>query len=129
LSGSGADFQPSNWLRFIHLDPFTRKWSKLGLNDEALRSLEVAILTTRDLAPVIKGTGGLRKLRFSPPGLNRGKRETFRVCYTLFPVHGVVALVTVYAKNEKADLSPDDRKAIAQVIREIQEQFDRGVIR
>ena len=123
------DFQPSDWFRFIHLDLFTKRWNKLGLDDDALRSLEVAILTIGGRAPVVKGTGGLRKCRFSPPGLNLSKREAFRICYALFLEYGTVLLVTAYGKNEQDDLSPADRKAIAQVIKKIQEQLEREVIR
>ena len=123
-----ADFQPSDWLRSIHLDPFTKKWIKLGLDDRALQSLEVAILTMHDRAPVVRGTGGLRKVRFSPTGSNRSQRDSYRVCYTLFPEYGIVALITVFAKNEKANLNAADKSIIAQVIKQIREQLDRGVI-
>ncbi len=32
-------FEPSDWLRFIHIGRFDEKWAKLGLNDEDLRAL------------------------------------------------------------------------------------------
>jgi len=121
--------EPSDWLRFVQLDPFAKKWAKLGLADDDLRALEVVIISLGDRSPVIRETGGLRKIRLSPDGTNKGKREAFRVCYVLFPAFGIVLLVTVYGKNEKADLSSADRKAITDVIRAIQEQLDQGVIR
>lgn len=129
LSYPSVDFEPSDWLRFIHLDPFTRKWAKLGLTDDDLRGLETAIMTASDRAPVLTGTGGLRKIRLASPKSNRGKSKAFRACYALFPDYGIALLVTVYGKNEKDDLSQADCHAIARVIQLIQEQLDQGVIR
>jgi len=79
--------------------------------------------------PVIPQTGGLRKMRFAPEGATRGKRDAFRVCFCLFPDHGIVLLTTVYGKNEKSDLGAADRAAIAQVITAIHKALDQGTIR
>ena len=79
--------------------------------------------------PVISGTGRLRKLRFSPPESNRGKRGAFRICYALFREFGVVVLVTLYAKNEKDDLTDHDKRSISTVLDRIQEKLDQGEIR
>ncbi len=129
LSYPSIDLDPSDWLRFVQLDPFAKKWAKLGLSDDDLRSLEVIIMTLSERPPVMKGTGGLRKIRLSPGSMNKGKRDAFRVCYALFPDYGIALLVTVYGKNEMSDLSMADRKAIAKVIKAIQDQLDQGVIR
>jgi mRNA-degrading endonuclease RelE of RelBE toxin-antitoxin system len=129
LSYPCADLEPSDWLRFVQLDPFTKKWSKLGLLDDDLRALEIVIMSTGERLPVIPGAGGLRKLRLSQEGSNRGKRDSFRVCYALFPDYGIVLLVTVFGKNEKSDLSAADRNAISKVIKTIQDELDQGTIR
>jgi hypothetical protein len=129
LSYPSADLQPSDWLRFVQLDPFAKKWSKLGLLDDDLRALEVVIMSLSDRAPVVQGTGGLRKVRLSQESSNRSKRDSFRVCYALFPDYGIVLLITVFGKNEKSNLSAADRNAIAKVIKAIQEQLDQGTIR
>jgi len=51
---------------FKYLAGFVREWERLGLTDEDLQELELIILADPEAAPVIAGTGGLRKLRFSP---------------------------------------------------------------
>ncbi len=56
-----------------HFPSFTRDWRRLELGDEALRTLEQEIIDSPDGAPVIEHAGGLRKMRFAPPGLGRGK--------------------------------------------------------
>lgn len=53
--------------------------------------------------PVIKGTGGLRKIRFSFE--NEGKSGGVRVCYVDFVVEETIYLITVYPKSEKDNLS------------------------
>jgi mRNA-degrading endonuclease RelE of RelBE toxin-antitoxin system len=121
-------FDPSDWLRFVHLRLFEGEWSDLKLGDDALRGLEVAILAGPDRHPVVAGTGGLRKIRFAEPGSNRGKSGSYRVGYVYFPDYHTILLVTVWGKNEKSDLSKADRNAIAGVIQEIKELLDRGGI-
>ena len=123
-----ASFQPTDWLRFVYLDPFSKKWEKLNLTDDDLSCLEIAVMLSGESCPVIKATNGLRKVRFSPRSSNRGKRESFRVCFCLFPDHGVALMVTVFGKNEKSNLHAEDRAVIAQMIARTQEAFAQGKI-
>lgn len=51
---------------------------------------------------VVKGSGGVRKLRWSAPG--RGKSAGYRVIYFVRNEAGVVWMLTMYAKNEKATI-------------------------
>ena len=55
-------FKPEEWPRFVRFPAFTREWERLGLDDSALQALEAEILRDPTRAPVIRGTGGLRKL-------------------------------------------------------------------
>ena len=43
-----------------------------------MRALERELIDSPDKAPVIEQTGGLRKLRFAPPGSGRGRRGAYR---------------------------------------------------
>jgi len=123
-------FKPEDWPRFVRFPAFTRDWERLGLSDAALRALEIEILKDPTRAPVIRGTGGLRKLRYVEPGAARGKRGAFRVCYAVFPEFGTVALAVVFGKNEKDNLTTADRDAIAAIIGsyrvELEREFRRG---
>lgn len=60
---------------------------------------------------LIKGTGGLRKLRWALQG--RGKRGGARIIYFYFSDQTPLFALTAYAKNKKADLSAQDWKASA----------------
>ncbi|WP_417598672.1 type II toxin-antitoxin system RelE/ParE family toxin [Oceanospirillum sp.] len=59
-------------------------------------------------------TGGLRKVRVASRG--RGKRGGSRVIYYHFVSKSHIALLLIYPKNEKDNLSSDERKALKQLI-------------
>ena len=88
---------------FIQTREFSRNWDKLGFKDEDLRKLELELLENSDLHPVIKGTGGLRKIRI--PFANEGKSGSARVCYV--------------DKNEKENLSQAERNGIKSLIEQL----------
>jgi len=108
-----ADDEPFGLLRFVHFPQFLRDWARLQLDDEDQRALEQESLAAPDRALVIKHSGGLRKLRFTPPGSGRGKRGAYRVGYAVFPRHGTIALFLAFGKNEQADLTHAQATAIA----------------
>src|ERR1700737_2317770 len=58
---------------------------------------------------LIRGTGGVRKLRWGLEG--RGKRGGARVIYFYHSVDVPLFALSAYAKNEQADLSQKDRNA------------------
>lgn len=70
--------------------------------------------TSGDLVP---GTGGLRKLRWALPG--RGKRGGARVIYFVHSERMPLFLLTAYAKNERADLSQDERKEFRNLVKQL----------
>jgi hypothetical protein len=111
---------------FLQGNFFSKVWDRLGLGDDALRTLEVAIMAGPDANPVVRGTGGLRKIRFAEPGSNKGKSGAYRVGYVSFPKHGVVLLVTAWGKNEKTDLTAADRKAVAKMIADAESLLEQG---
>jgi hypothetical protein len=118
-------FEPSAWPRFVRFAAFTRDGEQLGLDEAALRALEIEILKDPNRSPVIPGTGGLRKIRFAEPGSGRGKRGAYRVCYVYFPEFGTVALAAVFGKNQRADLTKADRNTIAAVIQAYRAELER----
>src|SRR4051794_24459568 len=107
-------------LRFIQLTPFARKWDRLGLDDEDLRTLEILVMVAPDRYPVVRAAGGMRKIRYARRSSNLSKRESFRVCYVYFPHYRIVVIITVFAKNDQADLSDVDRNEIARIIKLIE---------
>lgn len=72
---------------FVEMEGFTEDWKDLNLTDDDLQALQIVIMTNPQGPPVVKGTGGLRKLRFSPAGLNRGKSGAHRIGYAYFETY------------------------------------------
>ncbi len=107
---------PEDWARFIELPYFTAKWKHLGLDDDDLRALEIGLVLQPKQAPVVPGTGGLRKLRFRRAAGNRGKSGSFRVGYVYFEAFGVIGLLAIYSKAEQADIPPGQRTQIKKAI-------------
>lgn len=62
------------------------------------------------------GTGGFRKLRWPDPRRGKGRRGGLRIIYYHFPDDEVIWLMTIYDKNEAADLSPSEKKALKAAI-------------
>jgi hypothetical protein len=77
-------------LSFIQLTAFASNWKRMKLTDDDLRALEFAIATAPDAPPVMRGTGGLRKIRFAPGRARAGKSGGARVCYAYFGEFGLV---------------------------------------
>ena len=78
---------------FIQTDEFVKNWERLGLTDDDMRRLELEILKNPKIGSVIRGTGGLRKLRFSFE--NKGKSGSTRICYVDFLLLETVYLITI----------------------------------
>lgn len=80
-----------------------------------------------DRNPLIRGTNGLRKIRVPDRGSGRGKSGGSRVFYLYIPRRGLVLLLDVIDKSERANLSVADRNAYAEMIRRLQQIYDREI--
>lgn len=99
---------------FVNLSMFDKKWEEMGLDDDDLLRLQNELLNSPQKGDVIKGTGGLRKMRFKVG--DKGKRGGVRVCYVDFVVYERIYLVTAYPKSNKENLTDEERASIAKMI-------------
>lgn len=72
---------------------------------------------------LIQGTGGVRKLRWARGG--RGKSGGVRVIYFFHSDVMPLYLLTVFGKNEKADLSGAERNELAALVRILKAALER----
>ena len=101
-------------LQFIESPVYSQQIDDL-LSPEDHRQLQISLLQRPDQGDLIKGSGGLRKLRWV--GSGRGKRGGIRVIYYLW--HGDTAfMLTAYPKNKQTDLTPAQLRALKQLIEE-----------
>ena len=64
---------------------------------------------------MIKGSGGLRKIRWNLPGV--GKRGALRVIY-YFDKPETIYMLFMYKKNKQEDLTPEQVKILKKTIKE-----------
>lgn len=102
-------------MRFVETSVFTVALRR-HLDDESYRALQVALLLRPAQGPLIQGGAGLRKLRWAVPG--RGKRGGVRLIYYWEPESRTFYMLYLYAKNEQGDLTSDQLKVLAKLVRE-----------
>ncbi|MEX6506160.1 type II toxin-antitoxin system RelE/ParE family toxin [Jiella sp. M17.18] len=103
-------------MRIVRLRPYLRAMERMGLDDAAMRRVEADVAAAPAAHPVMTGLRGVRKARFRLPG--RGKSGGGRVIYFL-AVGEAIYMMTAYPKNERDDLSAEQRKAILATIESI----------
>jgi mRNA-degrading endonuclease RelE of RelBE toxin-antitoxin system len=107
---------PYNPVMFSFVEtPLFTKLVDQYLGSEDYRRLQLALIAEPESGPVIKGSGGVRKLRWAAPG--GGKRGGYRVIYYLKRPKGVIWMLTMYPKNV-ADSIP------AHVLKQIRAEIE-----
>ena len=107
---------------FVELPIFRTRWKEMGLNDDDLRRLKEELLSNPKVGEVMRGTGGVRKMRFAFQ--KRGKSGSVRVIYVDFEVYEKIFLITAYTKNEKDNLTDSERKEVKQLIGILEQQLE-----
>lgn len=106
----------------VETPEFLSATRKLMSDDE--RALLVDYLAHNPMAgDLVTGTGGIRKVRWGLEG--RGKRGGARVIYFYHDADMPLFALTAYAKNERADLSQQDRNDFRQLTTMLVEAFKR----
>ena len=104
-------------LEFRETEIFTREITSL-LSDDDYAELQGVLVVQPDAGRVIKETGGLRKLRWSQRQRGKGKRGGVRVIYYWYASESLIYMLFAYSKDERDDLTPAQRKALARLIKE-----------
>jgi mRNA-degrading endonuclease RelE of RelBE toxin-antitoxin system len=101
-------------LTFVETKLFTRLVHEY-LTDDEYSALQQALIAEPEAGDIIRGSGGVRKLRWNVAG--RGKRGGIRVIYYLQSRQGQVWMLTMYAKNVAENIP-------AHVLKKIKEEVD-----
>ena len=94
---------------------FTRKIGDL-LTEDDYRQFQSGLITNPAAGPLIRGGGGIRKVRVSVG--SRGKRGSARVIYYWAAGEHTILLLYAYEKNATADLTPKQIAALARLVKE-----------
>lgn len=105
-------------MKIVRTKRYTKDLKRIGATDRQIAALESIIAADPTCGDVIPGLDGVRKVRFALK--NKRKRSGGRAIYFLVMGGGAIVMVAAYAKNEKEDITSDDKKAILAV----KEAFD-----
>ena len=103
----------SDVFSFIESPRFTRLLPDY-LSDDEYALLQQKLMRDPDAGAVIRGSGGVRKLRWAATG--RGKRGGYRVIYFVRRSKSVIWMLTIYPKNVTDTISAHMLKQIREEI-------------
>jgi len=95
---------------------FQRKVARL-LTEREREDLVTYLAAHPNTGVIMEGTGGIRKLRWARTG--GGKSGGIRVIYYFHGETMPLYLLTAFGKNEKANLSKEERNLLAKAVREL----------
>jgi hypothetical protein len=106
-------------MRIVRTQRYLKDLKRLRLSEAERSILEFSIAADPFAGDLIPGMEGLRKQRFAMGG--KGKRGGGRVIYYLMVADDLAVMLTAYAKSERKDLSPDQKKAVLAVLKELKD--------
>ncbi len=96
--------------------PIFERYRSDYLSDEEYRAFQNLLLELPKSGDVIKGTGGLRKVRYSQQSRGKGKRGGVRIIYYWLDARNRFYLITLYNKDEMADLTISELKTLKTLV-------------
>ncbi|MCU8036440.1 type II toxin-antitoxin system RelE/ParE family toxin [Shewanella sp. SM102] len=102
-------------MEFVETSIFTRQIKELATDDE-LKDLQAELIAQPDKGDMIKGTGGLRKVRMAVG--NKGKSGSIRVLYVL-ALADKIYLVLAYPKAVKDSLTAEEKAKLKLIVQSL----------
>ena len=103
-------------MEFIETPTFTGMVTTL-LADDGYRELQNLLVEDPERGDLIKGGGGIRKLRYAVQG--RGKSGGVRVIYYWAKDKHLIYMLLVYPKSRKDDLSDKETAILRELVKEL----------
>jgi hypothetical protein len=110
-------------VRIVQTTRYLRDLKRLGASASEIGRLEQTIANNSEAGAVIPGLGGVRKLRFALGG--KGKRGGGRAIYFLMVSEDVAVMLFAYAKSDKEDMTPAEKKVALALMKEITDDQGR----
>jgi len=110
-------------MTIIETSIFTRQIQS-ALSEEDYRELQNFLVDRPDSGNIIKGSGGLRKLRWH--GSGHGKRGGLRIIYYWYTAKGIILMLFIYPKSERSNLTVAQIKTLRSIMES--EINEKGII-
>jgi hypothetical protein len=104
------------FMEFIETPTFTRMLVEL-LTDDEYAVLQSVLVVNPESGDMVKGGGGIRKLRHALPG--RGKRGGVRVIYYWLRKDGQIYMLLIYPKSKKDTLTARETAILFEFVKEL----------
>lgn len=105
---------------FVETSVFTKRLREFG-KTELLNEIQNEILKDPMVGSVIRGTGGIRKMRCGSEV--KGKRGGCRVLYADFQVVQKTYLLVIYRKTDRENISEDEKKILSILVEKIRKEL------
>ncbi len=103
-------------MEFIETSGFS-KIRENYFDDSQFNMLQLYLMDRPDAGNIIKGSGGIRKLRWGMQG--QGKRGDVRVIYYWITKDNQILFLTAYAKSKASDLSQNAIKTMREIVKDL----------
>ena len=110
-------------MRVVQTHRYLRDLRRLGASASEIGRLEQTIANHPEAGVLVPGLGGVRKLRFALGG--KGKRGGGRATYFLMASDDLAVMLFAYAKSDKEDMTPAEKKAALALMKEITDDQGR----
>ncbi|NDK98858.1 type II toxin-antitoxin system RelE/ParE family toxin [Photorhabdus bodei] len=108
----------SHAIEFIETSMFTRQIKEVATDDE-LKELQRELIESPDKGDLIRGTGGLRKIRMAIG--SQGKNGSARVIY-LLATEDIIYLVMAYPKSKKDSLTDAEKAELKKLTKLLKDE-------
>ena len=109
------DSTQAGWFQFVEAPAFAR-FRDDYLDDDGFAELQQYLAKNPEAGDMVPGAGGIRKLRWKDPRRGKGRRGGLRVIYYSFLSEQEIWLLTLYNKDEAADLTKDEREQLRRAL-------------
>lgn len=102
-------------LLIVETTAFTRRITTV-LDDEAYRKLQIELVRDPKAGALIRGSGGLRKIRWAPDG--QGKSGAIRVIYYWHRPARLLLMLLAFKKGRQERPTPAQLRAMRRAVKE-----------
>lgn len=104
-------------MKLVRTQSYRKALKRLRAKAEDIETLEHHLAENPEAGSIIPGLQGVRKIRFRLG--NKGKSGGGRAIYYVLMADDVILMLHAYAKSDQGDISPEQRRQIIRLMKEL----------